>query len=159
MQNNCGLYFNANICIVVSERDQNPHGFKNCSKILQNWGLPCIQAICILAISVSAISILAIVTFGNQYLGNCTFGNQYSGNWTNTVAPRLLHTPSREERRFLNFNHLSKEFLEQMIPHLKALIQGVQNLQKNWLWHHLEGGQAPLTEKVLLLLELVWSLS
>ena len=39
-----------------------------------------------------------------------------------TVAPRLLHTPSREERRFLNFNHLSKEFLEQMIPHLKALI-------------------------------------
>ena len=39
-----------------------------------------------------------------------------------TVAPRLLHTPSREKRRFLNFNHLSKEFLEQMIPHLKALI-------------------------------------
>ena len=29
---------------------------------------------------------------------------------------------SREERRFLYFNHLSKEFLEQMIPHLKALI-------------------------------------
>ena len=39
-----------------------------------------------------------------------------------TVAPRLLHTPSREKRRFLNFNHLSKECLEQMIPHLKALI-------------------------------------
>ena len=39
-----------------------------------------------------------------------------------TVTPRLLHTPSREERRFLNFNHLSKEFLDQMIPHLKALI-------------------------------------
>ena len=39
-----------------------------------------------------------------------------------TVAPRLLHTPSREETRFLNLNHLSKEFLEQMIPHLKAPI-------------------------------------
>ena len=45
-------------------------------------GLPCIQAICIWAISIGAISIWAIVTFGNQYLGNCTFGNQYSGNWT-----------------------------------------------------------------------------
>ena len=39
-----------------------------------------------------------------------------------TVAPRLLHTPSREERRFLNLNPLTKKFLEQMIPHLKALI-------------------------------------
>ena len=47
---------------------------------------------------------------------------QLFGTCHHTVAPRLLHTPSREERRFLNFNHLSKEFLEQMIPHLKALI-------------------------------------
>ena len=30
---------------------------------------------------------------------------------------------------------------------------------KKWAWHHLEGGHAPLTKKVLLLLELVWSLS
>ena len=30
---------------------------------------------------------------------------------------------------------------------------------KNWAWHHPEGGHAPLTEKALLLLELVWSLS
>ena len=66
---------------------------------------------------------------------------------------------SREERHFLYFNHLSKEFLKQMIPHLKALIQGFQNQQKNWAWHHPEGGHAPLTEKALLLLELVWSLS
>ena len=36
--------------------------------------------------------------------------------------PNECYTPSREERRFLYFNHLSKEFLEQMIPHLKALI-------------------------------------
>ena len=51
--------------------------------------------------------------------------------WTNlvwiiifwhTVSEHQYHTPSREERRFLYFNHLSKEFLEQMIPHLKALI-------------------------------------
>ena len=30
---------------------------------------------------------------------------------------------------------------------------------KNWAWHHPEGGHAPLTEKALLLLELVWNLS
>ena len=40
----------------------------------------------------------------------------------NTVSEHQSHTPSREERHFLYFNHLSKEFLEQMIPHLKALI-------------------------------------
>ena len=45
--------------------------------------------------------------------------------------PNECYTPSREERRFLYFNHLSKEFLEQMIPHLKALIQGVKNLHKS----------------------------
>ena len=39
-----------------------------------------------------------------------------------TVSEYQYHTPSREERSFLYFNHLSKEFLEQMIPHLKALI-------------------------------------
>ena len=39
-----------------------------------------------------------------------------------TVSEHQCHTPSKEERRFLYFNHLSKEFLEQMIPHLKALI-------------------------------------
>ena len=30
--------------------------------------------------------------------------------------------PSKEKRRFLYSNHLSKDFLKQMIPHLKALI-------------------------------------
>ena len=30
---------------------------------------------------------------------------------------------------------------------------------KNWPWHHFETGYAPFTEKALLLLELVWSLS
>ena len=39
-----------------------------------------------------------------------------------TAVTRKVHTPRREERRFFYFNHLSKEFLEQMIPHLKALI-------------------------------------
>ena len=38
-------------------------------------------------------------------------------NWEQNKPP-----PRREERRFLYFNHLSTEFLEQMIPHLKALI-------------------------------------
>ena len=39
-----------------------------------------------------------------------------------TVMLSQCYTPSKERRRFLYFNHLSKEFLEQMIPHLKALI-------------------------------------
>ena len=30
---------------------------------------------------------------------------------------------------------------------------------KNWGWYHSEGGQAPLTKKALLSLELAWSLS
>ena len=60
-----------------------------------------------------------------------SIGQHCSSSGPGTVAPRLLHTPSREERCFLYFNHLSKEFLEQMIPHLKALIQGVKNLHKS----------------------------
>ena len=39
-----------------------------------------------------------------------------------TVMLSQCYTPSKEKRRFLYFNHLSKEFLELMIPHLKALI-------------------------------------
>ena len=39
-----------------------------------------------------------------------------------TVVALNKYTLSREERPFLYFNHLSKEFLEQMIPHLKAII-------------------------------------
>ena len=42
------------------------------------------------------------------------------------VLRMIPHHPTEnsktEERCFLYFNHLSKEFLEQMIPHLKALI-------------------------------------
>ena len=45
-----------------------------------------------------------------------------STQFTGTVAEHQCHTPSRDERRFLYSNHLPKEFLEQMIPHLKALI-------------------------------------
>ena len=39
-----------------------------------------------------------------------------------TVMLCQCYTPSKEKRRFLYFNHHSKEFLEKMIPHLKALI-------------------------------------
>ena len=39
-----------------------------------------------------------------------------------TVMLSQCYTPSKEKRRFLYSIHLSKEFLEQMIPHLKALI-------------------------------------
>ena len=56
---------------------------------------------------------------------DCKAGTSY------TVVALNEYTLSREERCFLYFNHLSKEFLEQMIPHLKALIQGVKNLHKS----------------------------
>ena len=39
-----------------------------------------------------------------------------------TVMLSQCYTPTKEKRRFPYFNHLSKEFLEQMIPHLKALV-------------------------------------
>ena len=42
--------------------------------------------------------------------------------YVNTVMLSQCYTPSKEKRRVLYFNHLSKEFLELMIPHLKALI-------------------------------------
>ena len=42
-----------------------------------------------------------------------------------------------------------------MITHLKALIKGLQNQERNWAWHHPEGGKTPLTEKALLLLEIL----
>ena len=39
-----------------------------------------------------------------------------------TVPTTPVLTNHSKERRFVYSNHLSKEFLEQMIPHLKALI-------------------------------------
>ena len=45
-----------------------------------------------------------------------------------------------------------------MIHQLKAPIKGYLIHEKNWAWHHPEGGHASLTEKALLLLKLVWSL-
>ena len=51
-----------------------------------------------------------------------TTWNTKTKEYQDTVSEHQCHTPSREERRFLYFNHLSKEFLEQMIPHLKALM-------------------------------------
>ena len=38
----------------------------------------------------------------------------------------------------LDFNHLPKEFLEQMIPHMKALIQGCDLLNKNTFFGEFE---------------------
>ena len=44
----------------------------------------------------------------------------FERHWT--VSEYQYHTPSGEERCFLYFNHLFKEFMEQMIPHSIALI-------------------------------------
>ena len=76
-----------------------------------------------------------------------------------TVDCRKTGLFGREERHFLYFNHLSKEFPKQMIPYLKAPTQGYQNQEKNWGWYHPEDGQAPLTKKAPFSLKLVWSLS
>ena len=78
------------------------------------------SSLLVLSIDVSFVS--KFLWKGDKNFENQTSGHIYMEDPVSTVAPRLLHTPSREERRFLNFNHLSKEFLEQMIPHLKALI-------------------------------------
>ena len=53
---------------------------------------------------------------------NLAVKQQTNGKNLLTVSKHQYHTPSREERRFFYFNHLSKEFLEHLIPHLKALI-------------------------------------
>ena len=59
---------------------------------------------------------------------------------------------------FLSFYHLSKRISKQMIHQLKGPIKGYFIYEKKWAWHHPGGGHAPLTEKALLLLKLVWSL-
>ena len=59
---------------------------------------------------------------------------------------------------FLSFYHLSKRILKQMIHQLRAPIRSSLIHKRNWAWHHPRGGIAPLTEKALLLLKLVWSL-
>ena len=46
-----------------------------------------------------------------------------------------------------------------MIYHLKALIQGFQNLKRNWVWHHPGGATGQLTKKAPPSLKLVCSLS
>ena len=59
----------------------------------------------------------------------------------------------------LGFYCLSKGTIKQMVYQLKALIQSSLNQERNWAWHHPEGGHAQLIEKALLLLKLVLSLS
>ena len=48
--------------------------------------------------------------------------------------------------------------MTQMVYHFKALIQGIQNLYKNWEWHHPRGGHAQITKKTPLLLKLIYHL-
>ena len=50
-----------------------------------------------------------------------------------------------KEKMFAYFYHLTKGFLEEMIPYLKALIKEIWNQERNWALHHPEGGYAPLT--------------
>ena len=45
-----------------------------------------------------------------------------------------------------------------MIHKLRAPIDSSLIHERNWVWQHPGGGHAPLTEKALLLLKLVWSL-
>ena len=41
---------------------------------------------------------------------------------------------------------------------IESTNKGLLDSRKKWAWHHPGGGHAPLTEKALLLLKLVWSL-
>ena len=75
-----------------------------------------------------------------------------------TVFPFCLHSAIKWIPPFLNFYDLCKRIQKQMITHLKALKQSIQNQERNWAWHHPEGGYALLTEKALPLLKFIWSL-
>ena len=46
-----------------------------------------------------------------------------------------------------------------MVYHFKALIQGFQNLKRNWVWHHPGGATGQLTKKAPPSLKLVCTLS
>ena len=48
--------------------------------------------------------------------------------------------------------------MTQMVYHFKALIQGFQNLYRNWVWHHPRGGHAQITKKAPLSLKLIYHL-
>ena len=50
-----------------------------------------------------------------------------------TVVCYLDETTTQEERYLLDFNHLTKEFLEQMIPYLKVLVKGIENQSRKKL--------------------------
>ena len=76
-----------------------------------------------------------------------------------TVFPSCLHSVIEGRINFLNFYHFYKKIQKQIIPHLKALKQCIQNQEKNWVWHHSESSHALLTEKEPLPVKLVWSIS
>ena len=75
-----------------------------------------------------------------------------------TVMPSQYHTPRKRLFCFVHFHHVLVARVPQMIYHLKALIQGFQNLYRNWAWHHPGGATTQLTEKAPPSLKLIYRL-
>ena len=59
---------------------------------------------------------------------------------------------------FQSFITIPKFLLKRMIHQFKSPIKSSLIHKRNRAWHNPRGGHAPLTEKALLLLKLVWSL-
>ena len=66
--------------------------------------------------------------------------------------------PNEKKRHLVNFHYVSKKLGTNNTsfesPNVELLYQ-----KMNWAWHHFQGDQVPLTEHVLLSLEIIWSLS
>ena len=60
--------------------------------------------------------------------------------------------------RFIKFLSLFKNNFETNDRSIESTNKELLDLQKHWAGYLPGGGQAPLTEKALLLLKLVWSL-
>ena len=81
-----------------------------------------------------------------------------SGSRYNTQSPPVAYVwPITGVFLFTIFTNFEKRSRNQMIPYLKDLTQSVQNQERHWVWHHLDGGHALLTKKASLLLKFIWS--
>ena len=88
-------------------------------------------------------------------LMHCNQAQRWMKMTLGTVKENEYHAARYSVRRYDCFDHLPKVKMTQMIYHLKALIQGFQNLKRNWVWHHPGGATAQLTKKAPPLLNLV----
>ena len=76
----------------------------------------------------------------------------------NTVVCNWDWTPTKEERGVVNFHHLRKIILEQMLRHFKAYLNGFNIQEQNWAWHSSGSCHTYLIKKAPGLLKLIFTL-